>query len=107
MVCLSFQDPKPHRSFAFNEILDALEYNLQTHKQTLKGVRWDDVNSMYTFKDFPPECHRGGRVGKVYENRWRTAGERQARVRYNLNIVNSNNNKYFLHLKTERITAYK
>jgi len=56
-ICFYLQDPKPHRSFAFNEILDALEYDLQTHKQTSvpsafpsQGTDGDDVNGTHTFK---------------------------------------------------------
>jgi hypothetical protein len=56
-VCFCLQDPKPHRTFAFNEILDALEYDLQTHKQTSgpsafpsQGTDGDDVSGTHTFK---------------------------------------------------------
>ena len=57
VVCFYLQDPKPHRSFAFNEILDALEYDLQTHKQISvpsaspsQVTDGDDVNGRHTFK---------------------------------------------------------
>ncbi|KAF9532463.1 hypothetical protein CPB83DRAFT_846830 [Crepidotus variabilis] len=58
----SHMDTKPHRQFAFNEILDALEYQLQSsHKQVPGGPATsvsppqgspeiDDVNATHTFK---------------------------------------------------------
>lgn len=51
------QDPKPHRSFAFNEILDALEYDLQTNKQSSvpsaspsQRADGDEVTGSHAFK---------------------------------------------------------
>lgn len=57
LIYFCLQDPKPHRIFAFNEILDALEYDLQTQKQTSvpsispsQGTDGDDVSGTHTFK---------------------------------------------------------
>ena len=51
------QDTKPHRSFAFNEILDALECELRMHKQMSvpsaspsQGTDGDEVSGRHTFK---------------------------------------------------------
>ena len=55
-----FQDTKPHRQFAFSDILDALECDLPFVKQNSaspsiasspqSGTEADDVNAAHTFK---------------------------------------------------------
>lgn len=53
------QDTKPHREFPFNDILDALEYDLQSSQRQYSGTASspqgyhadaDDVQSTHTFK---------------------------------------------------------